>query len=104
MKPAPSWVATKPVPEVAPVTVQTFPDIDPDTGATGGAPRRLDGRDQAADIVSRPPELPVGAEVSAQGGNVSVARAWSGPAGTRVEVKVALDSGCRSGASIRPRR
>jgi DNA mismatch repair protein MutL len=38
-------------------------------------------------LQSRPPELPVGAEVSAQGGNVSVVRAWSGPAGTRVEVK-----------------
>jgi DNA mismatch repair protein MutL len=38
-------------------------------------------------LQSRPPDQPLGAEVSARGGDISVAVAWSGPPGTRVEVR-----------------
>jgi DNA mismatch repair protein MutL len=38
-------------------------------------------------LPSRPPDQPLGAEVSARGGDISVAVAWAGPPGTRVEVR-----------------
>jgi DNA mismatch repair protein MutL len=38
-------------------------------------------------LQSRPPEQPVGAEVSCQGGDLSPLRLWNGPAGTRIEVR-----------------
>jgi DNA mismatch repair protein MutL len=38
-------------------------------------------------LQSRPPDQPLGAEVNARGGDISVALAWSGPPGTRVEVR-----------------
>jgi DNA mismatch repair protein MutL len=38
-------------------------------------------------VQSRPPDLPLGAEVSSRGGEMSVAGAWAGPSGTQVEVR-----------------
>jgi DNA mismatch repair protein MutL len=36
---------------------------------------------------SRPPDEPIGAEVSCHGGDLGAARLWNGPAGTRIEVR-----------------
>jgi len=38
-------------------------------------------------LQSRPPDLPLGAEVSSRAGDLSVAGAWAGPSGTQVEVR-----------------
>jgi DNA mismatch repair protein MutL len=38
-------------------------------------------------LQSRPPDQPVGAEITCHGGQLSPARAWNGAAGTRVEVR-----------------
>jgi DNA mismatch repair protein MutL len=38
-------------------------------------------------LQSQPSDLPLGAEVSARGGDISVAGAWAGPSGTRVEIR-----------------
>jgi DNA mismatch repair protein MutL len=38
-------------------------------------------------LQSRPPDLPLGADITVQGGDVKQAVAWAGPPGTRVEVR-----------------